>query len=274
MRRLPAQSDSRASSENNEIASEKGFVVRKCTLTGTLTSQKPFAAKEQGLQRREWISLRRDERGMNVLLLSLIFAVVFFLLTLGFGLWAYSSRQDYKNNTDQKIATAVDVAEKDTATKKDNEFIEREKQPLKEYKGPGAYGGVQVRYPKTWSAYVDETGKGSSPVDGYFHPNFVPGVSSDSNFALRLQVVDRAFADEIRTYDAQVKSGKSTAEPYKPVNVPNIVGLKLEGEIVPRKQGVMILIPLRDKTIKISTESDQYKKDFFDNILPNLSFTP
>lgn len=218
--------------------------------------------------------LRSDERGLNMLIIPLVAVVVFFMVTLGFALWAYSGRQDYKDNVDQKVETAVDVAQKETATEKDNEFIEREKQPLKEYKGPTAFGGIQIRYPKTWSAYVDETGSGASPLDGYFHPNFVPGINSGSNFALRLQVVDRPFADELRSYDAQVKSGKATAEPYKPANVPNVVGVKVEGEIVPRKQGIVILVPLRDKTIKLSTEADSYKKDYNDNVLPNFSFTP
>lgn len=220
-------------------------------------------------------NLRSDERGMNALIIPLILAAIFLLAALGFGLWAYSSRQDYKNNVDQKISAAVEVAQKETATEKDNEFIEREKQPLKEYKGPSSYGGIQVRYPKTWSAYIDESGRGSSPVEGYFHPNFVPSTqSANFNFALRVQIVDRSFADELRSYDPQVKSGKATAVPYQPPNVANVLGVKLEGEVVSGKQGIVILLPLRDKTIKLSTEAEQYKKDFNDNVLPNFSFTP
>lgn len=220
-------------------------------------------------------NLRSDERGMNLLIIPLVIVLVFFLATLGFGLWAYSSRQDFKNNVDQKIAAAVDVATKKTATDKDNEFIQREKQPLKDYKGPEAYGGIQVSFPKTWSAYVDDTGKGSAPLDGYFHPDYVPSVQQPNfNYALRLQVVNRSFSQELQTYDSQVKLGKATAQPYKPVNVPNVVGVKIEGEITTGKQGIMILIPLRDKTIKISTEAEQYKKDFNENVLPNFSFTP
>lgn len=219
------------------------------------------------------LRLRQDERGMSALLIPFILAMVFFLSTLGFALWAYNSRQDYKNNVDSKIATAVDVAKKETATQKDNDFIEREKQPLKEYKGPVNYGAVDVHYPKTWSAYVDETNK-ATPVNGYFHPSYVPGIQATQNYALRVQVVDRKFEDVLREYDGQVRTGKVTVSPYKPVNVPNIVGEKLEGEIEPRKQGIVVLIPIRDKTIKLSTESDQYKPDFINNVLPNFSFTP
>ncbi len=220
-------------------------------------------------------NVRSDERGINALIFPLIALVLFFIAALVFGLWAYNSRQDYKNNVDQKIQAAVDVAKKETATQKDNEFIDREKQPLKDYQGPTSYGSVQVKYPKTWSAYVDESGKAGVPVDGYFQPNYVQGVNTpDVSYALRLQVLNRTFANELGSYDAQIKGGKATTQPYKPVNVPGVVGVRLDGEPEIGKKGVVILIPLRDKTIKLSTEADQYKQDFTDNILPNFSFTP
>jgi len=212
----------------------------------------------------------RQDGSIDVLLIPLILAVVFFLAALGFGLWAYSSRADYKNNTDAKIATAVEVAEKQTATEKDNEFIEREKQPLKEYQGPPANGTLSIKYPKTWSAYVDE----SKGVDGYFQPNFVPGVSGDATYALRVQVVDKSYADELKAFDGSVKAGKTQAVPYKPVNVENIIGTQLTGDIGNQKTGTLILLPLRDKTIRIWTEGQQYNNDFVNNVMANFKFVP
>lgn len=215
----------------------------------------------------------REEGSINVLLIPLILAVVFFLASLGFGLWAYSSRQDYKNNVDQKIATAVEVAKQETATEKDNEFIEREKQPLKEYKGPASFGTLSVKYPKTWSAYVEEDASGVG-VSGYFHPNFVPGTNSDANYALRIQVTNKSYADELRSFDGKVKQGDTQAKPYKPVNVENIIGTQLNGDIGDQKSGILILLPLRDKTIKVWTEAEQYQKDFFNNVMANFKFVP
>lgn len=212
----------------------------------------------------------RQDGSINVLLIPLILATVFFLAALGFGLWAYSERTDYKNNTDAKIATAVEVAEKETATEKDNEFIEREKQPLKEYQGPASFGTLNIKYPKTWAAYVNEA-KG---VDGYFYPNFVPGIGGDTSYALRVQVVERNYADELKSFDPSVKSGKTSATPYKPANVDNIIGTLLVGDIGGQKTGTMVVLPLRDKTIKIWTEADQFKADFFDNVMANFKFVP
>lgn len=218
--------------------------------------------------------MSRQEGSINILLIPLILAVLFFFGALGFGLWAFSSREDYKNNTDAKIAAAVEVAQKETATEKDNEFIEREKQPLKEYQGPASLGTITMKYPKTWSAYVDESDQGGTGLDGYFHPNVVPGVDSGANYALRLQVANRTYAEELQAFDSDVKSGKTKAIPYKPVNVENVVGMQLVGELGDNKTGTLILLPLRDKTIKLWTEGDQFVPDFNNNILPNFKFIP
>lgn len=218
-------------------------------------------------------AIRRNEQGMNILLIPFILSFIFFLASIGFGLWAYNSRQDYKNNVDAKIATAVDVATKQTASQKDNEFIQREKQPLKSYQGPSDYGSLQIHYPKTWSAYVDTTNS-ATPVNGFFQPDVVPGINSNQNYALRSEVINQKFDVYLQTFDGQVRSGKATVVPYKPVNVPNVVGVEISGQITPQKQGVAVILPLRDKTIVLSTEADEFKSDFNNNILPNFSFTP
>ncbi len=216
-----------------------------------------------------------DESGaVNGLLISLIFTIVFLIGAIGFGFWAFASRQDYKDNVDEKIAAAVEIAKQETSSSKDTEFIEREKNPLKEYSGPSSFGSVKIKYPKTWGAYVDEVGNSGFAVDGYFHPNFVPGVNSEPSYALRLQVVNRTFDDEAKRFDTDIEQGKTTAKPYVPVNVKEAIGLRLDGDIGDRKQGTLILIKLRDKTLKIWTEADQYKKDFTDNVLSNLTFSP
>ncbi len=219
-------------------------------------------------------SVRRDERGMNALMVPLIVSVFFLVVTAGFAIWAFMGRQDYKDNVDQKIEAAVAVAVKETKTEKDVEFAEKEKAPLKAYQGPSDAGSITIMYPKTWSAYVDSSGRGSATLDGYFHPTTVPGVSSGASYALRLQVVDRSFSEEVRSFDSQIKNGSSSAVAYQPVNVGDVVGVRITGQIDSQKQGIIILLPLRDKTIKLFTESDQFYNDFDNNILPNFRFSP
>lgn len=207
---------------------------------------------------------------INVLLIPFIITLVFFLGTFGFAMWAYSERSDYKNNVDEKIATAVQVAKDQLSTEKDNEFIEREKEPLKDYKSPAQLSSVSIKYPKTWSAYVDEGDK----LNGYFSPGYVKGTRSGAAYALRIELADKPFDEVARSFDSDVKQGKVKTKAYKPVNVKGVVGLRIDGEIDTDKQGVMILIPLREKTLKLWTESDQYKGDLEKHILPNFNFAP
>lgn len=208
------------------------------------------------------------------LIIPLVLSVVFLLAALGFGLWAFTSRADYKDNSDQKSAEAVEIAVQQESSRKDNEFIEKEKNPYKKYAGPAAFGTLDVSYPKTWSAFVTETDKGATPVDGYFHPNFVPGLQSGTAFALRVQVTNQAYDAEMKLLESKVKAGKVKITAFSAKNVAGVTGARADGEINTGQQGSMILIPLRDKTIKISTESQQFMNDFNSIILENLKFVP
>jgi hypothetical protein len=213
---------------------------------------------------------------MNILLIPLILMVLFFLGAAGFGVWAYMGRQDFKLNSDKKVDAAVVIAKKETATAKDNEFVEKEKYPLRHYTGPAAYGSVDIQYPKTWSAYVSE-GQSTSPIIGYFHPSFVPSTvagPSSTAFALRVEVVSSSYNQVLNLFAANVKQGKIKVSPYKAPKVPSVLGSRLDGEIVQGKQGSMVLFPMRDKTLKVWTEANDFKGDLDTIILPNLIFVP
>ncbi len=203
--------------------------------------------------------------------------VVFLVLTLTFGGlfgWAYMGMQDYKNNVTPKINDAVKIAIQEESSRKDNEFIEKEKIPVKTYTGPDTFGRVTFNYPKTWSAYVIHSEKGSSPVDGYFHPDIVPDVAGGTAYALRIRVLDKTYDTHIKSLESKIKQGKVTMIAYNPLNQKNITGARLDGEVNTGQKDHMVILPLRDKTIEISTESDQFKGDFEKIILETLNFTP
>ncbi len=207
-------------------------------------------------------------------MIALVILVLLFLSASVFGIWAYSSRQDYKDNSDKKAAAAAQIATQQESTKKDNEFVEKEKSPVKTYQGPAAYGSLDISYPKTWSAYIVEADRSSMAVDGFFHPNFVPGVQSQTAYALRVRVSSQSYEQEMKQFDGKVKGGKVTVTPYVAKNVPSVTGARVDGEINVSQKGSMILLPLRDKTIIISTEAEQFVGDFNSIILPTLKFVP
>ncbi|HSW37464.1 MAG TPA: hypothetical protein VLG37_03800 [Candidatus Saccharimonadales bacterium] len=217
-----------------------------------------------------------SEKGaVSSLLLSFIVVVVLFAATLFFAVWAYQGRQDYKNNVDKKIAAAVELTKQQVSSAKDKEFAEKEKQPLTTYKGPSSYGSVTILYPKKWSGYVDATSNGSAQLDGYFYPGVVPALNDQNTaFALRVQVVSTTYDQSASDFSSQVEDHSVTVTPYVLPKVPNAVGIKVDGKISNDKTGTMVLLPLRDKTLKIWTEGSQFSTDFTNSILPNFIFSP
>lgn len=216
-----------------------------------------------------------QDGAVNGLLIGLIFSIVLLLGTLGFGFWAYTERQDYKDHSDAKVAAAVEVATQQESVRKDKEFAEAAKKPLKTYNGPEASGSIQVSYPKTWSAYIDTTASSSTPVNAYFAPDIVPSINDEkSPFALRIQVTNTSYSSEVRQLSGSAQQTGAVVSAYALPRLPKVVGVKAVGKIQGGKNTTLIVLPLRAQTIKIWTEGDQYLNDFNTNILPNFSFSP
>jgi hypothetical protein len=195
---------------------------------------------------------------------------------LGFGVWAFMERQDYKNNVEQKIAAAQAVTKQETEEADALKYAEEAKNPLKAHVGPSAFGSVTVAYPKTWSAYISEdTTQGkATPVDDYFHPDVVPAAKDGSAYALRVQVLQQPYAEAVKSHTGAIKDGRASAQPYALPKVPDVIGTRIEGELAAKKTGTMIILPLRNVTLQIYTESDTFKPDFNNIILANLTFSP
>ncbi|QQS17971.1 hypothetical protein IPL68_04945 [Candidatus Saccharibacteria bacterium] len=216
----------------------------------------------------------RDERGSVITLVSIILLCLFLVGALGFGSWAYMGRQDYKKNVDAKIKVAVAKNTKEVQLKDAADFAEASKQPLKPYTGPESFGSVKINYPKTWSAYVVTTA-GGQPLDAYFNPDFVPSASDQKSvFALRVQIVSSTYSQTLTQFQGLQKQGKVTVAPYALPKTPTQVGVRIDGQLTPTKQGSMVVLPVRDKTLKLWIESNQFVTDFNNIILPNASFSP
>lgn len=219
------------------------------------------------------MKMYRTDAGSLVIPLAVTSFVL--LLALGFGAWAFAQMLDYKNNVDGHVQRAVSAAKTAEDKVKDAQFAESEKQPFRTYTGPSTYGSVSVQYPKTWSGYVVDTRPSSPFIDGYFYPGVVPDITGQASvFALRVQVVQTQYANALSQVSAYVNEGKAKVSPYKAPKVPNVIGSRIDGQLTSNKTGTMILMPLRNMTLKIWTEAPQFQNDFENNILPNFTFAP
>ncbi|HEY5806104.1 MAG TPA: hypothetical protein VIS56_01810 [Candidatus Saccharimonadales bacterium] len=213
---------------------------------------------------------------VSSMLISLIVAIMLLFGAIGFGAWAFAGRQDYKNNSDKKAAKAAEASKEATQAADAAKYAEESKSPLKTHKAPDQFGGVTVQYPRTWSGYVNEDGSGSTPVDDYFHPSVVPatGRKKGTAYALRIQVVEQTYDRVVDSFSDDVENKKVSASPVTLPKVSSAIGTRFDGEIEDEKQGVMVVLPMRNLTLKIWTESKDYQSDFENHILPNIVFSP
>jgi hypothetical protein len=213
---------------------------------------------------------------LNALLIPVILLFVALMGISAFAYSEYAKATDYQTNTDQKIEAAVAKNSETVSAQKEKDFAEKEKFPYNTYIGPEAAGSLKLEYPKTWSAYINAPKKTTTiPLEGWWYPGQVPSTGDDSNsYALRVKVEQKSYDTIMKAFQGYQKAGKVTIQPYQSANVPSVIGSRIDGEITTKKQGSMVVLPFRDKTLSMWTESADYKGDFDNIILKNFMLTP
>lgn len=189
---------------------------------------------------------------------------------LAFGIWAFVNYMDQKNNVDAIVGRAVDAAKQEQKNVDEASFTEREKQPTRELDGPSDLGSLKVSYPKTWSAYVDKDGT-SGAYMAYLHPSAVKSVSQKALNAVIVSIESKAYEDSLKAFESDVAKGDLKATPAK---LGDNLGTRLDGAFSKDIQGAAVLFKLRDKTLKIMVQSNDYLGDFNNIILPSINFNP
>ena len=212
---------------------------------------------------------------------SVIIVILAVLLvgSLIFGGWAYSQMQSYKNDTNQKITVALAAAKTAQTKQVQDDF---DKANTQQFVGSPTFGTITFSYPKTWSAYVDTTSQ-SEPINGYFYPNIVPGIQSGTAFALRVELLSTDYSQILQQFQSQIQSGAVKAQAYLPPKLKGVAnaqsGTLLTGPVNnssgnQTQDDNMLVIKVRDKTLEISTQSNDYLNDFNNVVLASLTFAP
>jgi hypothetical protein len=206
-----------------------------------------------------------------------VLLIILLIVSLAFGGWAYSQMKSYKNDSDKKVAAGI-AAEKQTLAKQAQDNFDEAN--TRQFVGSPTYGSVSFSYPKTWSAYVD-TSSTSEPINAYFHPDQVPGLTSNTAYALRLELVSSDYSQITQQFSGGVQQGTITAKAYLPSKLSGVAnvqpGTLFSGQINTgdsTQRGTLLAIKVRDKTLEISTQSNDYLNDFNNIILASLSFAP
>ncbi|HIA91560.1 TPA: hypothetical protein EYO12_00395 [Candidatus Saccharibacteria bacterium] len=221
----------------------------------------PFQPPQQQLPP---IGGKKHNTALIVAFMSSALAVIF----LGLFIWQFSERSSLQANYDSDLDAAALAAVNARETELREEFEDRLNSDTTTYVGSDVLGSITFDYPKTWSASINENDSGNTRLDATFHPNAIS--NSVKAFALKIQVVDDPYSQELGTYDNDVERGELTANP---VTYSGVDGVRLNGQIDNDLTGSIVLLPLRDRTLILRTESDTHQ-DTFESILDSLQFSP
>ena len=202
-------------------------------------------------------------------MIAAICGITLFLVATALSVWLLVSYTEQKSDVDGKIRLAVAAAVKKQSEEDEAKFQESYKNPRIEFVGPSEYGRVSFMYPKTWSVYVDKDGSDRKDYVAYLHPVSVPPVgTATSRFAMRLEILNRSFDDTLKQYEQPLKKGelKSSNVEYNGVS-----STRLDGAFTKELRGSVVLMKVRDKTIRLSTDADTFRPDF-DAVLATVDF--
>ena len=207
--------------------------------------------------------MKRDkkERGsVNGWMVGTIGCLILFLIAGSLAIWAYMQYSHEKSNVDSKVAIEVAKGKSEQAESDQKKFSEEAKNPRIECVGPSEYGRVSFMYPRTWSVYIENDGSNRGDYKAYLNPVAVPSASNKaSRFALRLEIINKNLDTVLNDYQSRLKKGELTSSSTE---FNGISATRIDGTFEKELRGSVVLMKVRDKTIRFSTDADTFKPDF------------
>lgn len=207
--------------------------------------------------------MKRDkkERGsVNGWMVGTIGCLILFLIAGSLAIWAYMQYSHEKSNVDSKVAIEVAKGKSEQAESDQKKFSEEAKNPRIEFVGPSEYGRVSFMYPRTWNVYIENDGSNRGDYKAYLNPVAVPSASNKaSRFALRLEIINKNLDTVLNDYQSRLKKGELTSSSTE---FNGISATRIDGTFEKELRGSVVLMKVRDKTIRFSTDADTFKPDF------------
>ncbi len=207
--------------------------------------------------------MKRDkkERGsVNGWMVGTIGCLILFLIAGSLAIWAYMQYSHEKSNVDSKVAIEVAKGKREQAEFDWRKYSDEAKNLRVEFVGPTEYGRVSFMYTKTWSVYIANDGSDRGDYKAYFHPVSVPSITNkNSRFALRLEIINKNMDTVLNEYQSRLKKGELTSSSTE---FNGISATRIDGTFEKELRGSVVLMKVRDKTIRFSTDADTFKPDF------------
>ena len=207
--------------------------------------------------------MKRDkkERGsVNGWMVGTIGCLILFLIAGSLAIWAYMQYSREKSDVNSKVAIKVAEGKREQAEFDWRKYSDEAKNLRVEFVGPTEYGRVSFMYTKTWSVYIANDGSDRGDYKAYFHPVSVPSITNkNSRFALRLEIINKNLDTVLNDYQSRLKKGELTSSSTE---FNGISATRIDGTFEKELRGSVVLMKVRDKTIRFSTDADTFKPDF------------
>ena len=186
---------------------------------------------------------------------TLVIAVLGAATLLFLALWIVALSQASSGANDAKIAHQQGVSEgQATQAKIDEDKLNTlVNSPYKTYVAPSVYGGLEVKYPKTWNAMVTESSSGAT-LTLILHPDILTAANA-TKAATRITMTQSLIDTVLKAYQDQIKKGTLKSQT---VMVAGISATRVEGSFDGKTQAVITFVPVRDKVITIYCDDVQY----------------
>lgn len=215
------------------------------------------------------MKLRDNENGsISGWMIATIGLIVLFVGAGVFGIWSYMNYLDQRTDVSSRVDSAVATAKKVQADQDSAKFLERDKEPNRQFVGPDDYGRLTFDYPKTWSVYVADDASSDGSFIAYLNPVSVPPINTTTRVALRVTIISKDYDTVIGTYTNLVKKGSLTSSA---IDVDGVSGVRLDGNFTKDIRGSAVVYKIRDKTVTVRTDADTFGPDF-DALVKTIKF--
>ena len=189
-------------------------------------------------------------------------------------IFAFRDNSYIHNNLSALNAKAAQEAAAKQKHADDLAQVKANEEPYRTYTADPVNGSFQLQIPKNWSLYAGNNTLQLAQLDLAANPNVVVvngGSGAVNTYAFHLQLRKQTAASISKTFENNIKKKILTS---KGVTVSGIQGTWFEGTLDDqRHQGITVVIPVRDKTMIISTETRSYI-DEFNKILATAKIIP
>lgn len=215
--------------------------------------------------------VEKKDNSTLIFVIVIVFLSILMVAFFGLFIWKLMDYNEISTDVNGQISVAVAEAKDEQATQDEQEFLEREKYPYRNFSGPADYGQLSFQYPKTWSLYVASDASKGGDYKAYLNPIQVNEVSNNTIMALRVIIRDKAFdavAAEYQKYvDAKDSKLSMTSVTFNGITANKYTGTIPDSEL----SGYIVVFKIRDKTAIVQTDSVTFEADY-NKLLETIQF--